>query len=152
MKKTLNLSDDLLLKSLKIQHGSGVIIFKGVRRQRGGGFGSVLLSIARYAIPVIKKYLLPHAKQAVSNIISDVQKGESIKSAVKRNTKQAIKSAGMNIVKSSVLQTGDGLTSRKTSRKRKSEIVHPSSSSKKSKKTKSCCSKKGILKGIKSIF
>jgi hypothetical protein len=152
MKKTLNISDELLFNSLKVQRGSGVIIFKGVRRQRGGGFGSVLLSIARYAIPVIKKYLLPHAKQAVSNIISDVERGESIKTAVKRNAKQAIRTAGAHLVKSSVLQTGEGIRSRSNPRKRKAEKNKISVSSKKSKKNNSLCKTKAILKGIKSIF
>lgn len=116
MRSVFDLNDENYARALRHQTGSGIIGFRGVRRQRGGGFDSILFNLAKYAIPVFEKYVLPHAKEAVQNIITDVKQGSSIKSAIKTNAKKAIKAAGKSLIRNTLNQTGKGITSRKRKR------------------------------------
>ncbi|OXA37466.1 hypothetical protein Fcan01_27759 [Folsomia candida] len=119
MKNNLNISEERYLRALQKQLRSGLVGFRGVRRQRGGGFGSILFNLGKYAIPIFEKYVLPHAKDAVKNIMNDVRQGVPIKSAVKSNARKALKEVGKTLIKNTLQQGGRGLTSRRQNRKRK---------------------------------
>jgi len=115
MKSKYIFHHDNYYHTLKSQVGNGIPVFHGVR-QRGGGIGSVLGGIAKYALPLIAKYVLPHAKSAVADTFSDLTKnGLSVKQALKSNGLQFLKNVGSGVV-SSVLskQSGNGLVRKST--------------------------------------
>lgn len=91
--------------TLQDQIGHGIPVYTGYR-QRGGGLGSIFGFIKKYAIPVISKYILPHAKSALINTVSDVSQGQSIKSALKNNAMSMVKNVSKGIVQP---QSGAGL-------------------------------------------
>jgi hypothetical protein len=86
-------------------------VFHGVR-QRGGGLGSVLGGIAKYAFPLLR-WLLPHAKHAALRTVSDVVGGRhSVKSALKENGIGFLKNVGSDIIGSAAgvsRQSGNGI-------------------------------------------
>lgn len=80
--------------------------------QRGGGLGSILCKFGRYIIPVTKKYILPHAKEAVLSTLSDIhQNGADVSEALKRNGLRCIKNIGNSVVNSK--QVGGNITRKK---------------------------------------
>ncbi len=98
--------------------------YSGIRRQKGKGFGTFLI---RTVLPLLKKYVLPHAVKSGTNILTDLIKGKKIKNTLKKRGIEA----GENIL-SGILQ-GKGknrpnkrkLISTKTSvhkRRRKQDI------------------------------
>jgi hypothetical protein len=100
--------------TLKNQIGSGIPVFHGAR-QRGGGIGSIFGGIAKYALPLIAKYILPHAKTAATNVISNiVNKRGTIKESLKNSGVQLINDIGNSII---TKQAGEGLVSRGIKRK-----------------------------------
>jgi hypothetical protein len=107
--------------TLKGQIGEGIPVFHGVR-QRGGGLGSVLGGIARYALPLLMKYVFPHARDAAIRTVSDVTtNGASLKSSLKKNGIGFIKNVGVSILKNTIAsQSGQGIK-RKIKGKKKSK-------------------------------
>jgi len=94
----------------------GRVYFAGVRRQRGSGLGGYFGSIARRLIPFAKKYILPHAAEAIRNIATDVSGGRNLTDSLRDNAMSAFKSAG----RSYFGQTGSGVPRKqKTPKKRK---------------------------------
>ena len=81
--------------------------YRGPVRQRGSGIGSLALKVARHALPLLSKYVLPSAKRVGKDIalnllpeVFDVVTGRggepattssSIKKAVKRATGKTIR-------------------------------------------------------------
>ena len=68
--------------------------YKGIRRQRGRGFGALAQVIGRTAIPFLKKHIVPAAKRVGADLlefavpeVADVVSG-------KKNSKTAAKSVG----------------------------------------------------------
>ena len=55
-------------------------IFRGLARQRGRGFGALVQTLGRIAIPYIKKYIVPAAKRigAILFEIAAPEIGESV--------------------------------------------------------------------------
>jgi len=100
--------------ALKDQIGQGIPVFHGVR-QMGGGLGSALGGIAKYALPLLK-WLIPHAKQAAIRTITDVVGGgRTVKSALKENGIGFLKNVGSDIIGSSTgisNKTGKGIQSK----------------------------------------
>ena len=78
--------------------GYNLTYFKGVRRQRGRGFGALARTVARTTLPFLKKYVLPAAKKIGRDVIKSaipeiggVLSGQtSIKKAVKKTAKSTI--------------------------------------------------------------
>ena len=77
--------------------GCNLPYFKGVPRQRGRGFGALARTVARTTLPILKKYVLPAAKNGRDVIesaipeIGGVLSGQtSIKKAVKKTAKSTI--------------------------------------------------------------
>ena len=91
--------------TLKSQIGGGYPIYSGTR-QRGGGIGGILGFFSKYALPLISKYIIPHAKEAVFRTASDVAKNKSsFKEALKTNTQNLAKNIGKDIFHN-LTQTG----------------------------------------------
>jgi|GEM_PF-5556485 len=110
MKHKYVFNHDHYYHTLKQQIGSGIPVFHGVR-QRGGGLGSVLGSIAKYAIPLVKQYIIPHAKNAILSTVADVTLGRhSLKESLKNNSVGFLKNVGNGVVnKLNSEQSGRGL-------------------------------------------
>lgn len=124
--------------TLKDQIGNGIPVFHGVR-QRGGGIGSVLGGIAKYALPLLMKWVMPHAKKAALSTVADVAKGgKSLKSSLKRNGLALLKDVGTDVLNSvRNKQIGKGLGSRqKKNRIKKKAASKPKPKSKASKTSK----------------
>ena len=85
--------------------GQGEInIFRRYRPKqntRGHGLMSILGQIGRKALPFIKEFFLPSAKELGKNVLSDVIAGKSFKSSLKTRGKQSLKDVGRRIVKGS---------------------------------------------------
>lgn len=111
MKSKFIFHHDHYYHTLKSQIGSGIPVFHGAR-QRGGGIGSVLGGIAKYALPLLAKFVFPHAKNAVTNTVSDIaQNGTTVKQALKTNSAKFLKDVGSGVVNHFLHnQTGSGLT------------------------------------------
>ena len=75
--------------------------YRPVRNTRGHGLMSILGQIGRKALPFIKEYFLPSAKELGKNVLSDVIAGKSFKSSLKTRGKQSLKDVGQRIVKGS---------------------------------------------------
>ncbi|OXA53736.1 hypothetical protein Fcan01_11171 [Folsomia candida] len=94
--------------ALQPQIGGGFAVYAGTR-QRGGGLGGVLGALVKYGIPIAKKYILPHAKDAFLRTVADITSDRSsAKESVKNNSKRLIKDIGSSIV-SKLVQDGSGL-------------------------------------------
>jgi hypothetical protein len=87
------------------QVGHGIPVFNRYR-QKGGGLGSILGYIGRYAIPLFNKYIMPHAKTAITNTVNDVVSGKSVAESLKSNSAAMAKNVGRAIINR---QTGSGL-------------------------------------------
>ena len=70
-----------------------------LQNTRGHGLMSILGQIGRKALPFIKEYFLPSAKELGKNVLSDVIAGKSFKSSLKTRGKQSLKDVGRRIVK-----------------------------------------------------
>jgi len=82
-------------------------------RQRGAGFGSFLMNIGRKLIPFAKQYILPHAKNALKTVALDVlDNNANLKDSLKKNSIEALKAAGREIVH----QSGSGRKRKRTKR------------------------------------
>lgn len=79
-----------------------------VTKQQGGGLGSFAGNIKRYSIPVFNKYVVPHAKQAVKDIIH----GHGIKRSIQRNALGVVQDIGNDII-DSYRQKGRGIRRKK---------------------------------------
>ena len=142
--KTFNCGDDmeLFFRKLPVQYGGAAtmdrpIFFAGVRRQRGAGIGGIFGTPARRLLPFAKKYILPHALEAVKNVASDLSEGKNLK----QNGIGALKSAGNQILN----QSGSGFRRKKTKSKstgrvgkkgKKSRVRKQKKKAKKPKRTK----------------
>ena len=118
--KTFNCGDDmeLFFRKLPVQYGGAAtmdrpMFFAGVRRQRGAGIGGIFGTLARRLLPFAKKYILPHALEAVKNVASDLSEGKNFKQSLKQNGIGALKSAGNQILN----QSGSGFRRKKTKSK-----------------------------------
>ena len=80
----------------KPQYGGG--FFRGNPHQRGRGLGGVLGSIARIALPIFKKHVLPHVGKSLVATAGDIVAGKNIKASLKKRGKKA----GKNILRSLV--------------------------------------------------
>ena len=107
--------------------------YRGPVRQRGSGIGSLALKVARHALPLLSKYVLPSAKRVgkdfASNLLPevvDVVTGRGGEPATSSSIKKAVKRAAGKTVKK---QLGTGGAAKK---KRRQQSVGKSSKTKNS--------------------
>lgn len=82
------------------QVGSGLPVYAGIPGQRGRGFGQVLGSLFRSAVPLLKRGAIALGKKALATgvqVASDVAGGEDIKSSLKRRAKEQVQSSLSNL-------------------------------------------------------
>ena len=109
---------------LRGQRGGSLSGFRGARIQRGYGIGSFFKSIARFAIPLVKRgaqAIGRRALQAATDVGRDVLAGKSVKQSVKDRGVAAVKDIARQGVKQLSNQSGGG-------RKRKAPIKANASS------------------------
>lgn len=139
-------------KTLKGQVGHGLPVFVGYR-QKGAGLGNILGFIRRYAIPLISKYVLPHAESSLRGVANDIVSGKPISDALKTNALTMVKNVGKSVLKNQSggrLRPSKGKTPKSTalilskplrekviSRKKKSESKKVKTKSKKKPSKKS---------------
>ena len=81
------------------QGHSDISIFRRYRStRRGQGVLSFLAKYGRYALPFIKKFIIPSAKDFSKNVASDMIGGSSLKSSLKNRGKQSLKDIGKKIL------------------------------------------------------
>lgn len=103
--------------------------FRGPARQRGAGFGSLALSVARQAIPFVAKYILPSAKRVGKEFARNMLPEVVDLATGKTTVKKAVKRAATTTAKK---QLGGGPA---TKRKRTSSI-HQTSTPRNSRSSK----------------
>lgn len=115
MRQKYTFHHDHYYNTLREQVGQGIPVFHGLR-QRGGGLGSVLGGFAKYALPLLVKYIMPHAKEAVLKSVGEIAGGShSVKSSLKRNGIGFLKNVGEGLLDSlttSSKQIGKGIRKR----------------------------------------
>ena len=95
--------------------------YRGVGRQRGRGFGALAQVIGRTAIPFLRKYIVPAAKQVGADLLEfAVPEIAEVVSGTK-NFKTAAKSVGKQTLKKQLVER---------SRKRTASRVIPTKSTK----------------------
>merc|ERR1712121_420119 len=90
--------------------GGDINIFRRYRPNRlskGQGLWSILSQIGRRALPFLKKWVLPSAKEYGKNVLSDVRAGRALKASLKTRGKESLKNIGSRIM------TGKGSKKRK---------------------------------------
>lgn len=145
--------------ALEHQIGNGIPVFSGTR-QKGGGLGSIIGFLGRYALPLLKKFVFPHAKAAALSTLSDISSGKSIKEAVSGNAATMVKNVGHSIIKGE--QTGSGLRTVKRKSnitldschllKRKGSTTKPKPKKKKKEKPKIVNKNRKKVKSKRDIF
>ena len=84
-------------------HGQGDInIFRRNRHNglaRGQGLLSILSQIGRKALPFLKEWVLPSAKEYGKNVLSDVVGGKTLKSSLKTRGKESLQNIGQRFMK-----------------------------------------------------
>ena len=118
--------------------------YRGPVRQRGSGIGSLALKVARHALPLLSKYVLPSAKRVGKDFalnllpeVFDVVTGRGGEPATSSSIKKAVKRAAGKTVKK---QLGTGAAKKK----RRQQSVGKSSKTKNSR-----TAKKGAQKTIR---
>ena len=104
-------ANDCKVYYLRNQNGGSLPGFHGARIQRGYGLGSFFKSIARVAIPSVKKGVNALGKKAVEtavNVGQDVLTGKSVKEAVRRRGRQAVNDLAKEGVNNIKRQIGGG--------------------------------------------
>ena len=91
--------------ALNQQIGGGIPVFHGIK-QRGDGLGAILGFLGKYAIPIFRNHILPHATTAITNVANDVMNGVPIKTSLKQNAAYVIKNAARSVIDN---QSGKGL-------------------------------------------
>ena len=75
------------------QSGQGLPAFAGTRYQRGHGLGNMLRTLARVAVPLLKKGVKTVGKQAWRTgmaLAGDLMQGQNVKKAAKRRMSQGL--------------------------------------------------------------
>ena len=111
--------------------------YRGPVRQRGSGIGSLALKVARHALPLLSKYVLPSAKRVGKDFalnllpeVFDVVTGRGCEPATSSSIKKAVKRAAGKTVMN---QLGTGGAAKK---KRRRQSVGKSSKTKNSRTAK----------------
>ena len=110
-------ANDCKLYYLRNQTGGTLPGFHGARIQRGYGLGSFFKSIARVAIPLVKKGVNALGKKAVEtavNVGQDVLEGKSVKQAVASRGRQAVNDLAKQGVDNIKRQIGGGSKRKRT--------------------------------------
>ena len=103
---------------LRGQQGGSIAGFRGARIQRGYGIGNFFKSIARFAIPLVKRGAQAIGKRALGAAIDvghDILAGKNVKQAIKGRSVEAVKDIAQQGAKQLRNQSGGG-------RKRKAPI------------------------------
>ena len=101
------------------QAGRGYPVYAGTRYQRGHGLGSIIGSLFKSAVPLLKRGAKTLGREALKtglNLTSDVMEGQNVKQAVKSR----LKSTGQNLLQKAMDTVGPpGQRSIKRAAKRK---------------------------------
>lgn len=68
----------------------------------------------RYSVPVIKRYIVPHAKKAAYNTYRDIMKGSDIRSTLQRNSLGLVQDIGNDVIEN-LKQKGRGIRRKRIS-------------------------------------
>lgn len=83
----------------------GLLMYRpNLRRQHGNGLGSFFGRIFQMLVPFAKNTLLPHATNAVKNVVTDFAEGKDVKQSLKRNAIGVLKGVGSDVLN----QSGSG--------------------------------------------
>ena len=103
---------------LRGQQGGSIAGFRGARIQRGYGIGNFFKSIARFAIPLVKRGAQAIGRRALGAAVDvghDILEGKNVKQSIKSRGIKAVKDIVHQGVKQPGSQSGGG-------RKRKTPI------------------------------
>ena len=96
---------------LRGQQGGSVAGFRGARIQKGYGIGNSFKSIARFAIPLVKRGAQAIGKRALGAVVDvghDILAGKNVKQAVKSHSVETFKDLAEHGVKRLNTQSGGG--------------------------------------------
>ena len=73
--------------------------YRSNRLTRGRGLLSILGQLGRKALPFLKEWILPSAKEYGKSVLGDVIGGKSLKSSLKSRGKESLQNIGQRIVR-----------------------------------------------------
>ena len=121
--------------------------------QRGGSLIGFLGRIIKSSMPFIRSIIMPEIPNFVSNIISDVNSGENIKSSLKKQSIRSAKNIGSRIInrggggkRRNIKKKRSQSKSRKVIKKKKN---NKRTKKKPAKKTNNCRSKNDIFSSFR---
>ena len=133
---------------LRGQQGGSIAGFRGARIQRGYGIGNFFKSIARFAIPLVKRGAQAFGRRALGAAVDvghDILEGKNVKQSIKSRGIKAVKDIVRQGVKQPSSQSGGG-RKRKTPIKAKASSKSISRSQTKKRKTAQGSNKISFLK------
>ena len=133
---------------LRGQQGGSIAGFRGARIQRGYGIGNFFKSIARFAIPLVKRGAQAFGRRALGAAVDvghDILEGKNVKQSIKSRGIKAVKDIVRQGVKQPGSQSGGG-RKRKTPIKAKASSKSISRSQTKKRKTAQGSNKISFLK------
>lgn len=125
--------------------------FKGVPRQRGRGFGAFAGTVVRSAFPILKKYVIPVAKQIGRDVIEAAVPEIGNIISGKSNLKRALKETGRKTLKKQIGGGAPKKRRRKTSKKKKTKVKSKKIKARK-QKSKRIYTKSKIQNSRQDIF
>merc|ERR1712033_130028 len=72
--------------------------YRNNKLARRRGLWSILSQVGRKALPFLKEWVLPSAKEYGKNVLSDVMAGRVLKSSLKTRGKESLKNIGSRIM------------------------------------------------------
>ena len=93
------------------QRGGNLPGFQGTRLQRGYGIGSIFKSIARYAIPIVKRAAQAIGRRTLrgaADVAQDVASGKGVRQSFRNRGDEVIKDLTRKGVKTIADQSGGG--------------------------------------------
>ena len=96
---------------LRHQRGGNIVGFHGASMQRGYGIGGIFKSLARFAIPLLKKSAATVGKRAIkaaTDIGKDVLGGKTFKESTKSRGREVVKDLAEQGAKTLLRQAGRG--------------------------------------------
>lgn len=101
----------------------GLLMYRpNLHRQHGHGLGSFFGRIFQMLVPFAKNTLLPHAANAVKNVVTDFAEGKDVKQSLKRNAFGVFKGVGTDVLN----QSGSGKPRGKKRKTSRNSSNHPS--------------------------
>lgn len=110
--------------------GYSLPYFKGVPRQRGRGIGALAATVGRNFIPILKKFIVPTAKQITKDFVQTAVPELSEVVAGRKSVRKALSSSAKQTIRK---QIGSGRVTKKKKKRSRKKVTNQKSRKKRSR-------------------